>query len=165
MAVTFRNVDVTEGSPIEDWPYEAIATLIERGSVTDWAALSASIRDDPWGPVARQVEHYLGYSRPWGVAPLLERAIRASRVRAELDERAAVAAEVRDILAASGLTTAEFASRIGTSRSRLSTYVNGRVTPSAALLVRMRRLGVALGGLRTASRSASGESTEAGRCQ
>jgi hypothetical protein len=31
------------------------------------------------------------------------------------------------------------ASRIGTSPSRLSTYVTGKVTPSAALLVRMRR--------------------------
>ena len=165
MAVTCRNVDVAAGSPVQDWPYEAIVTLIERGSVTDWALLSASIRTDPWGPVARQAEHYLGYARPWGVAPLLERAIQTARAAAERDERAAVAAEVRDLVTASGLTTAEFASRIGTSRTRLSTYVNGRVTPSAALLVRMRRLGVALGGLRTASRSASGESTEAGRCQ
>lgn len=149
MAVAFRNVDVAAGSPLEDWPYEAIVTLIERGSVTDWALLSASIRTDPWGPVARQVEHYLGYSRPWGVAPLLERAIQEARRTTERDERAAVAAEVRGLVTASGLTTAEFASRIGTSRSRLSTYVNGRVTPSAALLVRMRRLAVALGRPRT----------------
>jgi hypothetical protein len=33
------------------------------------------------------------------------------------------------------------AARIGTSASRLSTYVTGKVTPSAALLVRMRRVG------------------------
>jgi transcriptional regulator with XRE-family HTH domain len=39
----------------------------------------------------------------------------------------------------SRLSRAEFASRIGTSPSRLSTYVTGKVTPSAALLVRMRR--------------------------
>jgi hypothetical protein len=29
---------------------------------------------------------------------------------------------------------------MGTSTSRLSTYVSGKVTPSAALLLRMRRL-------------------------
>lgn len=40
----------------------------------------------------------------------------------------------------SGLSRAEFASRVGTSASRLSTYVSGRVTPSAALLLRMRRV-------------------------
>lgn len=146
MSVAFRNVDVPPGTPPGDWPYEAIATVIERGTVTDWAILTSAVRNDPWGPVARQVEHYLGYSRPWGVAPLLERAIQAARLTGERDERAAVAAEVRDLLAASGLTTAEFASRIGTSRSRLSTYVNGRVTPSAALLVRMQRLVATLSG-------------------
>ncbi|MGI8949078.1 MAG: helix-turn-helix domain-containing protein [Ornithinimicrobium sp.] len=45
-----------------------------------------------------------------------------------------------ELVAASGLTTAEFASRIGTSRTRLSTYRSGQVTPSAALLVRMERM-------------------------
>jgi transcriptional regulator with XRE-family HTH domain len=45
---------------------------------------------------------------------------------------------VAALVRASGLTRAEFASRIGTSASRLSTYVTGKVTPSAALLVRMR---------------------------
>jgi hypothetical protein len=29
--------------------------------------------------------------------------------------------------------------RLGTSRTRLSTYMSGRVTPSAALMLRMRR--------------------------
>ncbi len=37
---------------------------------------------------------------------------------------------------------AEFASRIGTSTSRLSTYAAGKVTPSAALMLRIRRLGL-----------------------
>lgn len=140
MAVTFRNVEVAAGTPVQHWPYEAIVTVVERGTVTDWALLTAAIREDPWGVVARQVESYLAYSRPWGVAPLLERAILTAREMAEQDERAAVAAEIRELLAVSGLTTGEFASRIGTSRSRLSTYLNGRVTPSAALLLRMRRL-------------------------
>jgi transcriptional regulator with XRE-family HTH domain len=38
----------------------------------------------------------------------------------------------------SGLSRAEFVSRIGTSASRLFTYATGKVTPSAALLMRMR---------------------------
>ena len=40
----------------------------------------------------------------------------------------------------SGLTAAQFAEVAGTSASRLSTYATGRVTPSAAMLVRIERL-------------------------
>jgi transcriptional regulator with XRE-family HTH domain len=47
---------------------------------------------------------------------------------------------VRNAVARSGLSKAQFAARIGTSPSRLSTYLNGKVTPSAALMVRVRRL-------------------------
>lgn len=139
MPVNFRNVEVTTDR-VRDWPYEAIVTVIERGGIRDWAQLTREIRREPWGPVARQVELFLSYSRPWGVGPLLERAVTAARKAAEASERAEVAAQVRDLLAASGMSAAEFASAIGTSTSRLSTYRTGRVTPSAALMVRMRRL-------------------------
>jgi transcriptional regulator with XRE-family HTH domain len=50
-----------------------------------------------------------------------------------------VTSEVRDLVASSGLSKQDFAGRIGTSRSRLSTYLSGRVVPSATLMVRMRR--------------------------
>lgn len=40
------------------------------------------------------------------------------------------------LVAESGFTAAEFAARLGTSPSRLSTYLSGKVMPSAALLVR-----------------------------
>ena len=140
MTTAFRHVDVDPASPVGSWPYEALVTVIERGSIGDWARLTREIRRDPWGPVARQVELYLTYAQPWGVGPLLQRAVASARAAAEADERAAVAREVRGLIDASGLTAAGFASRIGTSRSRLSTYCTGRVTPSAALLVRMRRV-------------------------
>ncbi|MHB1740160.1 MAG: helix-turn-helix domain-containing protein [Actinomycetes bacterium] len=140
MTVAFRNVDVPAGLPVERWPFEAIITVLERGSITDWAALTRAIRADPWGPVARQVEEYLAYERPRGLAPLLERVIEGARTAAEVGERAEVAREVDDLVRRSGLTSSAFAERIGTSASRLSTYRAGRVTPSAALLVRMRRL-------------------------
>lgn len=89
--------------------------------------------------MARQVEEYLSYSQPFGVEPLLTRAIDAARQVEAAQERAAVAARVGELIDASGLSAAEFASRIGTSRTRLSTYRHGRVTPSAALLLRMER--------------------------
>lgn len=140
MSVSFRNVDVPDAAPVHQWPYEALVTAIERGTIRDWARVSREVRRDPWGPVARQVELYLSYSRPWGVGALFERVLSAARADAEADERATVAAEIRSLVERSGLSPSEFASRIGTSRSRLSTYRTGRVTPSAALLLRMRRL-------------------------
>lgn len=82
----------------------------------------------------------LSHSRPYGVAELMEGLLEQARRRAQADEREAVAAEVRRVVARSGLSKAQFAARIGTSASRLSTYLSGKVTPSAALMVRMRRL-------------------------
>lgn len=140
MILHLRNVDVDPTEPLELWPYEALVTLIERGNVTDLARLTRAIGLDPWGPVARQVEQYLGYAGPPGVGPLLARRIDRGRADAERAERAAVADRVARLISDSGLTLAEFAARIGTSRSRLSTYRSGSVVPSAALLLRMERM-------------------------
>ncbi|MDN5795764.1 MAG: helix-turn-helix domain-containing protein [Intrasporangium sp.] len=63
-----------------------------------------------------------------------------ARSATEGGERTAVAGEVDELVRQSGLTLAAFADRIGTSASRMSTYRSGRVIPSAALLLRMRRL-------------------------
>jgi hypothetical protein len=136
----FRNVEVDQAAPLASWPYEALVTLIERGGITDLARLTGAIRNDPWGIVARQVELYLSYSKPPGIAALLARTLTQARAAAEESERAAVAARVAELIERSGLTLTEFASRIGTSRSRLSTYRSGSVVPSAALLVRMERV-------------------------
>jgi transcriptional regulator with XRE-family HTH domain len=64
---------------------------------------------------------------------------RARKLAAD-SERAEVAAEVQALVARSGLSKQDFAERIGTSRSRLSTYMSGKVVPSATLMVRMRRV-------------------------
>lgn len=138
MVVSFRNVDVDPSSPVESWPFEAIVTVIERGTIGDWAVLARAIDGDPWGVVARQVEEYLDYSRPYGVAPLLERAIARARRTAEVSERERVAAEIASLVEDSGLTLSDLASRLGTSASRLSTYRSGRVVPSATFMVRLR---------------------------
>jgi DNA-binding transcriptional regulator YiaG len=98
------------------------------------------VRRLPWGSVARQVETYLGYTAPYGVGPLLRRAVASARHDAEAEERAIVAGRVGEFVERSGLSRAEFAREIGTSRSRLSTYCTGSVSPSAALLVRMERV-------------------------
>jgi DNA-binding transcriptional regulator YiaG len=119
---------------------EAIQTALERGNLPHWRRLAAVIKEEPWGPLARSVEEVLTYSRPYGIAEAMERVIAQARDAEERAERDAVASEVAALAKASGLTRAEFASRIGTSASRLSTYATGKVTPSASLLVRMRNV-------------------------
>lgn len=104
------NADASPDDPIAEWPAEAIQTALERGSLRYWRRL----------------------------AEAMERVIADARETAEADERRAVAAEISRLVDESGLTRAEFASRIGTSASRLSTYVDGKVTPSASLLLRMK---------------------------
>jgi hypothetical protein len=78
---------------------------------------------------------------------LMERVIERARIETERAERDAVAQEVSHLIERSGLSRVDFASQIGTSPSRLSTYATGKVTPSAALMVRMRTEAEAAGEL------------------
>ncbi len=139
-ALAFRNVSASPDDPVAQWPQEAIQAALERGSLSHWRRLAAEIQAEPWGPVARRVEEVLTYSRPYGVATAMERILARAREAAEAGERQAVAAEIAQLVDQSGLTRSQFASRIGTSASRLSTYVNGKVTPSASLLLRMAKI-------------------------
>lgn len=140
MPLGFRNLTITPADPVTDWPTEAVQAALERGDLSDWQRLVAEIRRAPWGTTARQVEEVLTHSRPYGVAELMEAAVIRARRRAENAEREEVAMEIRDAINRSGLGRAEFASRVGTSASRLSTYANAKVVPAATFMVRVRGL-------------------------
>jgi hypothetical protein len=137
MPVEFRNVDASPSDDVRTWPYEALVTVIDRGLVPDWQPIFAELRRSPWGRVARRVEHYLSYREPDGVGTLFALAIERARTDTDRADREEVASRLREAVARSGLTNAEFAERVGTSASRLSTYLSGKVTPSAAMLLRI----------------------------
>lgn len=139
MSVAFRNVDASPTDDVRTWPYEALVAVIDRGLVQDWQPIFVELRRSPWGKVARRVEHYLSYREPDGVSTLFALAIERSRLDADSADRAEVAARVREAVARSGLTNGQFARLVGTSASRLSTYLSGQVTPSAAMLLRIER--------------------------
>ncbi len=136
----FRNIDVDPSADFCDWPTEAINTAIERGSLRHWSRIAAAIGRDPWGPVTRRVEEVLASTRPYGVAVGMDHHIVEARTRAVAEEKSQVSAELRSLLEDSQLSAAQFASRLGTSPSRLSTYLSGQVVPSATLIVRARRI-------------------------
>lgn len=140
MPLAFRNLKISPEAPVALWPTEAVQIALERGDLDDWRRIVAELKRDPWGRTARQVEEVLSYSRPYGIADAIEMVLTQIRSDVESDEREEVAAEIRGVIARSGLSRAEFASRIGTSASRLSTYASGKVTPSATLMVRIRKL-------------------------
>lgn len=142
MALAFRNLTITPDAPVSSWPTEAVQAALERGDLDDWRRLVVELKREPWGRTARQVEEVLTHSRPYGIADAIEQVLARIRADVEARERAAVAEEIRGAVTASGLSRAEFASRVGTSASRLSTYITGKVTPSAAFMVRIRRLAV-----------------------
>jgi DNA-binding transcriptional regulator YiaG len=140
MALAFLNLTITPDAPVSEWPTEAVQTALERGDLEDWHRIAAELQADPWGTTARQVEEVLSLSHPYGIAEAMQTVLRRAREQAEAGERAAVAAEIRDAVRRSGLSRAEFASRAGTSASRLSTYASGKVIPSATLMLRIRRV-------------------------
>ena len=140
MTLRFRNVEFDHTAPVQEWPAEAIATAIERGSLEHWRLIAAAVAEDPWGPLARDVLQLTAGGEPYGVGPGLARSVEQARARWDRWDRAAVAAELASLREASGLTAAGFARGLGTSPSRLSTYLSGQVVPSAALMVRARRL-------------------------
>jgi len=139
-ALKFRNIDTSPDDPVETWPFEGILAAVERGTLPDWRRLATAIRTDPWGPVAHQVLEAVRLSHPYGTTELLELVVARARELAANSERADVASEVQTLVATSGMSKQDFAERIGTSRSRLSTYISGKVVPSATLMVRMRRV-------------------------
>ncbi len=150
----FRNITASPDDPVDTWPFEGILAAVERGTLPDWRRLATAIRADPWGPVAQQVLEAIRLSRPYGTADLLEGVVERARKLAADSEREDVASEVRNLVGRSGLSTQDFAERIGTSRSRLSTYMSGKVVPSAALMVRMRRVAPQASEVATATHAA-----------
>lgn len=110
------------------------------GDVLLWRRLVAAALAEPWS--GRADEHLALLDperRPSEVESIRALTAMARRV-AEEDERRAVADHIRSTIASTGLTQREFAVLVGTSPSRLSTYVTGSVTPSAAMLLRINRM-------------------------
>ena len=139
-SLAFRNVEGDPASDPDSWPFEAILASVERGSLVDWRRLAATVRASPWGPCARAVEDIAGWGENGGLDQLFLRVVASARREADAAACREYGARIRSVRQAMGLTLREFAPLIGTSAQRLSSYENGRVAPSVALLGRVDRL-------------------------
>jgi len=140
MTTQFRNIDFDPSSPLHEWPGEAIETVIDRGSLSDWRRLGEEIRRDPWGPVARTVATICSWDEHYGVDALMAGVIRRARQQVDLGGRARYAAQIHAWRQRTGMTLREFARAAGTSASRLSDYENAKVAPTTGVLGRLEHV-------------------------
>ncbi|HTZ64070.1 MAG TPA: helix-turn-helix transcriptional regulator [Solirubrobacteraceae bacterium] len=137
MTTIFRNVEFDQSAPLDEWPAEAIATIIDRGSLSDWRQLADAIRRNPWGAAARTTETVVGWGEHYGVDALLAGVIDHAREQITRCGRAAYAQQIRTWRAGTGMTLRQFAHAAGTSASRLSDYENAKVAPTTDVLGRL----------------------------
>lgn len=148
MTLRFRNIAVSPDDPVASWGFEGLLAAIERGSMNIWARIAAEVRAHPRGAVASLLdEEVIDAIRPEAERELFRRILQRARQRADEASKAEVARRLRAMVAASGFTQREFAKQLGTSASRLNTYLNGKVTPGADLMVRAERLCQQVSGL------------------
>jgi hypothetical protein len=126
--------------PVEFWSTAAIRSALQSGDIGTWKRIAAALKRDPYGRTARQVEEVLEGTRPAGIAKALWEVLDRARAHLEANERAEVARHVRLLMDRPGLGQPEFASRIGVAPEELAAYVDGSASPSASLMIRMRRL-------------------------
>ena len=126
--------------PVELWSTAAIRSAVQGGDIATWKQIAAALKRDPYGRTARQVEEVLAGARPYGISKALWEVLERARTHLEANERAEVARHVRLLVDRSGLGPQEFASRIGVAPEDLETYLDGSTSPSASLMIRMRRL-------------------------
>lgn len=132
----FRNLNVTPSDPVTSWGVEGLLTAIDRGSLSHWRQIAEAVSADPWGPLAVELLQALDLAEDRGVSETLRRALDHARAQVEQSAREEVCRRLAALVEESGLTANKFASRLGTSASRLSTYLSGKVVPSAALMIR-----------------------------
>lgn len=148
MTVRFRNLEFDEETPIDGWPTEAIETLIDRGSLSDWRRLANAIRQNPWGPAARTTETIVSWDEHYGVDALMSRVISRAREQVTLRGRAEYAAQIRAWREQTGMTLRQYARAAGTSASRLSDYEHAKVAPTTDVLARLAHV-ASVSGART----------------
>ncbi|CAJ1493066.1 helix-turn-helix transcriptional regulator [[Mycobacterium] kokjensenii] len=126
--------------PVEFWSTSAIRDALQSGDIATWQLIVVALKRDPYGRTARQVEEILEGTEPFGISKALSEVLSRTRAHLEANERAEVARHMRVLIERSGLSRQEFASRVGVPVDTLASYLKGAVSPSAALMIRMRRL-------------------------
>lgn len=134
MPLRFRNIDVTPDAPVREWGFEGILAALDRGYAAHWSRLASAVASDP---AVREVFEEAADAAESKNTVALVREMIANRQRTASE----IARErLRTAHRATGLTQRELAAALGTSASRLSTYLSGQVTPAMDVLVAAEEL-------------------------
>jgi hypothetical protein len=135
-----------DGTPPTDLPRSAeqLRKILRQEGVNAWRGVLANISAHPWGPAASRLEALASEADLPDALRAIQACERVYRSRMEEDERVTISQEIRRLVRQSGRTQSEFARAVGTSASRLSTYVNGGVVPSSTMFLRMQRVAALL---------------------
>lgn len=131
----FRNIDVTESDPVEQWGFEGLLTALDRGGLQQWRRIGDAIRKDPWGNVASELEEVLSTAEDSGAVALLQHAL----LDARKTEKQFFGKKFATLLQEAEMTQSDAAAFLGTSRTRVNSYCSGAVTPSALVVERLRQ--------------------------
>lgn len=79
----FRNIDVCVSDSVEEWGFEGILTVLERGGLPEWGRLYQALRKNPYGKVAGELEEAIsateGGALGEGIAGLFEMGLKELR--------------------------------------------------------------------------------------
>lgn len=134
MPLRFRNIDATPDDPVEAWGFEGMLAAIDRGYAKDWRKLVAAVAANP--ALRRAFDEAREAAESRATVALLDEAL-AQATRTPSQQ---ALARLRAAYRGTRMTQAELASRLGTSRSRLNSYLAGRVTPSMDVLVAVEQI-------------------------
>lgn len=134
MPLRFRNIDASPDDPVSDWGFEGMLAAIDRGYPRDWRKLVSAVMNDA---ALRDVfDEAVDAAESEATVKLLHAMI--ARRERSADEEAL--RRLQSAFLGTGMTQTELAQRLGTSRTRLSSYLSGKVTPSMTVLVEVERI-------------------------
>lgn len=136
MALQFRNLIVTPDDPVAEWGVEGILTALERGGAEDWRKIAFAVAADPSGDTALDFEEAASIAE--GGGPVA--AVRNMVAHLTRSAREVTVHRLKTAFVATEMTQADVARRLGTSASRLSTYLSGKTMPSAEMLIQLEGL-------------------------
>ena len=124
--LNFRNVDADPADPPASWPFEAKVTAVERGTLSDYRRIKDACDHDE--ELRREFLDVCDLLGNQGGAAVLRLAIEGL---SRENQARLVAIDMQRAVEDAGLSLTQAAARLGTSVSRLSTYLSVKVTPRA----------------------------------
>jgi hypothetical protein len=136
MAPKPAHLSFSPDAPVEDWGFDGLLEVVERGDRSHWHCITLALEADPQGKVAEEMEEVLEAVKDSDIADQFRLVHFSALAHAQAAERAHAMSRLQAALKLSGLTPAGFAARLGVTERRLAINLDGTRTPPQALIDR-----------------------------